>query len=412
MKVLYLGVYRNGTGWGNAAQSYILALDAAGIEVVPRHINIAGNDGEVPQRIEELEKRNAQGCDIVIQHILPHLMDYNGNFDKCIGLYFTETSHFKRSNWCQYLNLMDEVWVANEQQAQAAKDTGVLVPVSVLPIPCDVGKYAQRYKPYPIPELHKRFTFYTIGELTRRKNLVAMLKAFHLEFHPQEPVAIVIKARIPGESPMECNKHLHVIIEEVKRELKLYNINEYHQEILIMQSLTNEEVMRLHTTCDCFVCPSFGEAWSIPAFDAMAMGKTPICTDVGGMHDFLTTTVQEPVISRDFNGNPMPGCERYKTAGWLVPGYPTPAFGTSKQTLPYLFTGDEEWIDISISGLRKAMRQAYENKELKQEKEALGIDRAYDFSYEAVGERLRNALEDQKRLPHSSPAHDLSYLRK
>jgi len=33
MKVLYIGHYRDGTGWGNAAVNNILAMDAAGIDV-------------------------------------------------------------------------------------------------------------------------------------------------------------------------------------------------------------------------------------------------------------------------------------------------------------------------------------------------------------------------------------------
>lgn len=377
MKVLVLGVYKNGTGWGNACQDMILALDAAGVEVVPRNISLtANNDGEVPKRILELEKRSSSGCGIIIQHILPHLMDYNGNFDRCIGVFESETSHFRGSSWAQYLNLMDECWVANNQMVQACHNSFVNVPITVVPHSCDVSRYTQRYKPYPIPEIKERFTFYTIGELNRRKNLVALLKAFHTEFHPEEPVALIIKAHLPGGSPMECNNHLHVIINDVKRELKLYNnINSYHKEIIIMQDLTNEEVMRLHSTCDCFVMPSFGEAWNLPAFDAMAMGKTPICTDIGGMADYMRVG--------------------QKVAGWLVPGMPTPVFGMSNVLPTQLFIGDEEWIDINISGLRKAMREAFEDKETRMEKAELGINRAYDYSYEAIGQQMKTLLESK-----------------
>ena len=34
MKVLYIGNYNDGTGWGNACLNNILALDRAGIDVV------------------------------------------------------------------------------------------------------------------------------------------------------------------------------------------------------------------------------------------------------------------------------------------------------------------------------------------------------------------------------------------
>ena len=38
MKVLYIGHYKDGTGWGNAALNNILALNSAGVDVVPRAI--------------------------------------------------------------------------------------------------------------------------------------------------------------------------------------------------------------------------------------------------------------------------------------------------------------------------------------------------------------------------------------
>ena len=95
MKVLYIGNWRDGTGWGNAAQGYILSLDAAEVDVVPRHIKLNDVEAEVPAKILELEKKDDKNCDVVIQHVLPHYLDYNSAFDKNIALYVTETSHCK-----------------------------------------------------------------------------------------------------------------------------------------------------------------------------------------------------------------------------------------------------------------------------------------------------------------------------
>ena len=43
-KVLYIGHYKDGTGWGNAALNNILAMDAVGIDVVPRAITYEAQD--------------------------------------------------------------------------------------------------------------------------------------------------------------------------------------------------------------------------------------------------------------------------------------------------------------------------------------------------------------------------------
>ena len=58
MKVLYIGCYRDGTGWGQAAIDYILSLDAAGIDVVPRPIKLNDRQINLPKRISELEQND------------------------------------------------------------------------------------------------------------------------------------------------------------------------------------------------------------------------------------------------------------------------------------------------------------------------------------------------------------------
>src|SRR5688500_657259 len=107
MKVLYIGPYKDGTGWAHAAHENILSLDAAGVDVVPRPFKLNDVNGEVSPRIIELEGKSDKGCDIVIQNCLPHHTDYNGHFEKNIAYYFTETSHFKNSAWAERLNLLD-----------------------------------------------------------------------------------------------------------------------------------------------------------------------------------------------------------------------------------------------------------------------------------------------------------------
>ena len=82
MKVLYVGCYRDGTGWGNAAIDYILSLDAAGVDVVPRAIKLNNEQVELPSRIVELENKSSSGCDVCIQHILPHFMEYSSSLKR------------------------------------------------------------------------------------------------------------------------------------------------------------------------------------------------------------------------------------------------------------------------------------------------------------------------------------------
>ena len=370
MKVLYISHFKEGTGWGQAAINYILALDAAGVDVVPRAIKLNNAQPEIPERVLELEAKSESGCDVLIQHVLPHLMDYDGRFKLNIGIYFTETTHFRNCSWPERLNAMDWLWVCNEQMLQAARNSHVGTPISIVPIPCDTSRFQKEYERFPIQQIEGRFTFYTIGEMMKRKNFNALVKAFHLEFEPQEPVALLIKSNIPGKPPEFVNNMLKENCNQIKDNLKLYpDRNIYHKEIFLSQHLTEEQMMQLHATCDCYVSSSYCEAWGIPAFDAMGMGKTPICTNIGGPADFVDD------------------------GGWLINGMMVPCFGMTG-SFGELYVGNEKWLEIDLDHLRETMRFVYEKVDKRQLRSEAGMNRVYNYSHGAVGTIMKDILEN------------------
>ncbi|SVE10740.1 uncharacterized protein METZ01_LOCUS463594, partial [marine metagenome] len=242
-----------------------------------------------------------------------------------------------------------------------AKNSNICTPMHIVPHACDTNKYQIEYEPLEMDILKDKFVFYYIGEYNRRKNLSELIKAFHLEFDMTEDVALVLKAHVPGKSVKESEDFLKGIADGIKDGLKLYPRREmYHPEIFICQYLSNKQIMRVHSTCDCFVSTSFGEAWGIPAFDAMALGKTPICTSTGGPKDYL------------------------KDCGWLVQSNKTPCFGVL-DSFKEMYVGNEEWDQIDLNELRKAMRSAYADQETRNKKARAGINRAYEYSYRTVG---------------------------
>lgn len=326
-------------------------------------------------RILELESKSSRGCNVCIQHILPHMLDYNGGFDLNVALYFSETDSIAHSAWNDRLNLMDLVIGCNRQMVEAARASFVTARYAIVPIPCEISRYAQEYEPLQrVRHLKEegQFVFYTIGEMVRRKNLQGLLKAFHTEFAPEEPVSLVIKTSRPGMTPHETHKHMLAFCNEIKRGLKLYGggtAEHYKQEVIITDKLSSEDIFRLHATCDCFVQPSYGEAWSIPAFDSMAMGKTPIVTDWSGYRDYVDSET-----------------------GWLVPASREQVFGIEDSFID-LYTGKESWAACDHLALRRAMREAYEDEDRRQCKAAGGVKKATEFSYEKVGKLMREVLE-------------------
>lgn len=375
MNVLFVSNYRDGTGWGHAALEYIMAMDAAGINVACRPIRLGQHQAPIPDRVAELEVADHRPYDAVVQNVLPHMLDYHGGYPQNIALYHTETSSLGRTRWADRINLMDAAWVPCRQGETASLSSGVEIPLAVVPIPCDARKYGRSYEPLLVrKELVDQFIFYSVGEFNRRKNLWALLTAFHLEFEVNEPVSLLIKVAPKGaEDEWQTQQGVAFYCDSIKQGLKLFDDpGHYKKEIILAGRYSDQEMMRLHASCDCGVFPSHGEAWCIPAFDAMAMGKTPIVTGWGGFLEYMSNEV-----------------------GWLVPASMEPAYGTQLDTFPDLHTSMEDWADIDIAGLRGAMRDAYERDDVRRFKALGGIDRAYDFTYDKVGKTILETLECQ-----------------
>lgn len=371
MKVLYVGPFRDPSGWGRGANDWILSLDAAGVEVVPRCIRYRRGPGEPLPRVLELEKRSDKGCDVVIQCCIPDGFDYHGGFARNVGLYFSEVDDFASSCWPRHINTMDEAWVPCNAGRDASTASGVTIPLRVIGCGADMSRFERSYRPHPVRDRHPgSFLFYTIGEGIRRKNFKALVVAFHIEFGPSEPVELVIKTSIPSLPPSRAIAATRLELAKVHAELGLYaDDSHYKREIILADYLSVEAISRLHAACDCYVGPGYGEGWGIPAFDALAFGKTPIATACGAHLDYLSDEV-----------------------GWLVPGHKAPVMGMASCDAS-LYTGRQEWTEIDIASLRAAMRQAYEDRELREHKSLAGIERAYDFSHAAVGRRMKGHLE-------------------
>jgi glycosyltransferase involved in cell wall biosynthesis len=355
MKVLYIGHYRDGTGWGNAAVNNILAMDAAGIDVVPRAITYNKVDSSYPDKIKELELQDDSDCDVVIQHTIPTNYNYDSNY-KNIGCFCVESDCMKSTGWVQHLNLMDEVWVPCRTNKIIAEKSGVTVPVKVVPYSIDISKYKET-NGEKIKELNDNFTFGFVGEFIERKNLKALVKAFHIEFDPKERVNLFIKT---SKTSLEsAQKYLH----HIKNGLKIRQ--HYREEVIVAGMMDEKNYISVLNQIDCFVMPSRGESFCIPGLECMALGKPSIYTEGTGM-DYLV--------------------------GHSVESYKTPCFG-AVDTMSYIDTAESNWLEIDVIKLAKTMRQVYND----YDKETLSKKckaAASTLSHQKVGNIIKEYLND------------------
>jgi glycosyltransferase involved in cell wall biosynthesis len=369
MKVLIVGNYKELSGWSTQLKNHILALDSVGVDVVPRNITITQNvDPNVPQRILELEERSSKNPDVVVLNTLPAFYERQGGA-KYFGFYVAETSSFKPAGWQHKINLMDRAIVPNFFCQETSRRSEVKVPIHIVPQALDIHKFDVKYPVHPIRQANPNdFIFYTIGELTRRKNVEAILRAFHTEFSPNEPVQLFVKTTPTGlgDNPQQL---INELVNKVKGGLKLYNsVDRYKKEFIIPSYASDEEINSIHQSCNCYVTASHGEAFNIPLAEAMAAGKIVVAPNHSGM-DYVT-----------------------EKNAFVPRSYAATCFG-AVDTISDLYTGREWWHDVDVDSLRKCMRDAFEKRDLSRKKIEVAKKDIQKFSYQTVGKIYKETLQ-------------------
>ena len=371
MKVLFIGHYREGGGWAKASIDFIQALDSIGIDIVCRNVSLTNKYVDIPQRVMELENKSLDNVDYCIQHVLPHHLVSTAKFKKNIAYFEYETNNMKQNEWTNNLHLVDEVWVANKTLHKVVSEAGIKN-CKIVPHCFDISTYSKEYEKINLQDMKDKFIFYYIGDYNSRKNIDSIIRCFHSEFCNDEKVALLVKINKFGTTKEQLRKIYTDNSTHIKQIIRTKpSLERCCSEIVITEDLTSDQINSIHQRCDCFITISHGEAWSIPAFDAMAFGNTPICSNEGGPKDFIDAS--------DVNtGSLIDGI-------YNVCNCPDAAF-------PHIFTGREEWFEPSESETKKQMRYYYENR--GNINRAAGLERAKQFSYENIANKIKDYLSE------------------
>ena len=373
MKVLYTGHYREFGGWSNAAKGLILALDSVGIDVVCRNITLT-RDQEVDEDIKRLENKNTDNVDYCIQNVLPHHLVGSTKFKKNIAYCLLESTNIKENLWMTNLNQMDEVWVPCEDNKKELIESGISNS-HIVPLAFNMSQYKSDIEVEKINfnnyGARTSYKFYTIANINKRKNIEAIIRAYYNAFYPHEDVVLVIKANKSGLDKVSVFKHISEMCYSVRESMGIYQQNNYYNNIVVIaDNFEEEEIASLHKQCDCFINLSHGEAWSIPAFEAMCYGNHPICTGWGGPREYIKTND--------------------KNTGWLI-NYCWQTCSNKDAAFSHLFRGKEFWACPDEKEASKAMRYYYENR--NSEKNNDNILPEDKFSFQAVGEKIKELLQ-------------------
>jgi len=329
-KILFIGPYQSGTGYGNALLEYIYSAKEAGLDVACRRCKMTNDIIKLPDDILQLENTNLNNVDAVFQYNLPSEFQYKQGVIN-IGSFAYETLGVPFNFWKTHIKLVDKlVHPCNMQKSvYDCIQKGTVIPHSV-----NKNKYTKSYEFFEFNIYNSAYKFYTISELNTRKNLPELLLSYFNAFTHNDDVLLVIKINSSGKTSGQASEELKKIIEEMKVRSGINrNVKKFPKIAIISEFLTEEKLASLHLSCDTFVTMSRGESWCNPAIDAIAFGNKIIAPNFGAFKDYN-------LYSSDF--------------GDLIDGSITPALGNHNAPMG-LYSSKELWFRPNIEEMSELM---------------------------------------------------------
>ena len=272
MKLLYIGAYKEPSGWGDAARTDLLALSKQ-FDVVARPVTYSG--GISHPELEKLESKPTVGVTQVLQYCLPTEYDMYGRMPH-FGYCEIESTDLTYSKWPEYFNRVNLLLTPNKDALELKSN--VKVKIKHLPHAVNTDKFKKDYPSPKIKEANGTFKFLCVAEFVPRKNLEGLIEAYYTEFDPSEPVSLIIKT----------NKNIDKMIQGIQNKIRLYSHSVFYQKIIVIsERITEDQIIGLYQHCDCYVNPSMGESWCLPIVNAVGFNKKIVTTMGGGPSDLV-----------------------------------------------------------------------------------------------------------------------------
>ncbi|WP_372660607.1 glycosyltransferase [Cohnella sp.] len=331
------------SGYAEAARSIILALLERGYEI--RVIPKDGNqlDAGLPA-LQKQKLLKLCGASVFPDGPIIHIcaaqffLPVWGRIN--IGMTMLECECLPQ-NWVTRCNLMDQVWVPSTFNLKTFCKSGVREEkIRVVPIGVDVNRFHPAVEPMPLTGSQSRVVFVANFEWIPRKGYDLLLRAYLEEFTALDQVMLVIRTYDGNCFDPEGTKMHHTWNEMIQNR----NIENPPFLQLITHGLSYEQIPSFYTAGDCYIIPTRGEGWNLPALESMASGIPVITTNWSAHLDFVN-----------------------RENGYLIEVEhlaPVPRFGIPSDAI----YNDSRWAVPSLSHIRKWMRYAVEHPEDIREK--------------------------------------------
>jgi glycosyltransferase involved in cell wall biosynthesis len=379
VKIRYYSHLQQQTGYGRAARELAAALDIACHRLELRTIGPRVVDWTPPAGTDEV----IHDPDAIIVHTLPgdchRVLELEGlrrgDGPKLVAYTTWEALTAPPEVLQPLVEHFDQVWVPSAATASALATAlprtsahGEPDIIKVVPHCYDDTVVQPLRVPLADPIDVARFRFYWVGAWTARKNPGGLIRAFALAFGPGSRAELVLHS--PG-----CSIDTFVAALAAtglsQRELPTITLSNQH--------IPESSIGTLHRESDCFVTAARGEAWNLPAFDAMLAGRHVIAQYGLGSDEFLCDTSADLIdgwespaqvdLSQAYADD---GSITFRSKG---------AQGVNARSL---------WLEPNLCSLADAMRSAVESHKRTIK---INYNVAERFGYAAVAKQVLNVLE-------------------
>ena len=174
----------------------------------------------------------------------------------------------------KHLERADQIWVPTTWGRELLVASGLEGSlIRIVP----EGVDGTRFRPAGEPQVRARFRLLCVGKWEKRKGSADLVRTFIREFHPDEPVELVMHAHHPFCTVLDVRK---LVDQEARAE------GREDARIVVSDPTDLGGLVRLMQESDAFVLPTRAEGWGLPILEAMACGLPCIVTDYGGHRTF------------------------------------------------------------------------------------------------------------------------------